>query len=65
MVVPSGRDTDMAIHRWRSGTMRTALENLSERFDVILIDTPPMGTSSFSLDLAGVAEHLILVIPPL
>jgi len=30
---------------------------------VILIDTPPMGTSSFSLDLAGVAEHLILVIP--
>ena len=63
MVVPSGRDTDMAIHRWRSGTMRTALENLSERFDVILIDTPPMGTSSFSLDLAGVAEHLILVIP--
>ena len=63
MVVPSGRDTDMAIHRWRSGTLRTALENLSERFDVILIDTPPMGTSSFSLDLAGVAEHLILVIP--
>ena len=63
MVVPSGRDTDMAIHRWRSGTMRTALENLSERFDVILIDTPPMGTSSFSLDLAGVAEHLVLVIP--
>ncbi len=63
MVVPSGRNTDMAIHRWRSSIMRVALENLTERFDVILIDTPPMGTSSFSLDLAGIAEHLVMVIP--
>ena len=63
MVVPCGRDSEMAIRRWRSGTLRRALEDLSERFDVILIDTPPMGTSSFSMDLSAVAEHLIMVIP--
>jgi len=65
MVVPSGRSTDMAVHRWRSSILRAALVDLSHRFDIILIDTPPMSTSSFSLDLAGVAGHLVVVIPHL
>jgi Mrp family chromosome partitioning ATPase len=63
VVVPSGRSTDMAVHRWRSSTLRAALTDLSRRFDMILFDTPPIGTSSFSLDLAGVARRLVLVVP--
>ena len=63
MVVPSGQSSEVAVHRWRSSTLRMALENLTEHYDIILLDTPPMGTSSFSLDLSGIAEHLVLVIP--
>jgi Mrp family chromosome partitioning ATPase len=63
MVVPSGRNTDMAVHRWRTATLRGALEQMSDHFDVVLIDTPPMGTSSFSMDLSSIAEHLVLVVP--
>jgi Mrp family chromosome partitioning ATPase len=63
MIVPAGRSTDMAVRRWRTATMRSALEDMTERFDVVLIDTPPMGTSSFSMDLSSIAEHLVLVIP--
>jgi Mrp family chromosome partitioning ATPase len=63
MIVPAGRSTDMAVRRWRTATMRSALEDMSERFDVVLIDTPPMGTASFSMDLSSIAEHLVLVIP--
>ncbi len=65
MIVPCGQDTEMAVRRWRSGTLRRALEDLSERFDVILIDTPPMGTSSFSVDFVSIAEHLVMVVPHL
>jgi Mrp family chromosome partitioning ATPase len=63
MVVPSGRSTDMAVHRWRSSVLRAALEDLSRRFDVILLDTPPMASSSFSLDLAVAAGRLVMVVP--
>jgi Mrp family chromosome partitioning ATPase len=65
MLVPCGQDPEMAVRRWRSGTLRRALEDLSERFDVILIDTPPMGTSSFSVDFVSIAEHLVMVVPHL
>jgi len=63
MVLPSGRDSDMAVHRWRTTTLRAALEGMTEAFDVVLIDTPPIGMSSFSLDLIATAEHVMLVIP--
>jgi tyrosine-protein kinase Etk/Wzc len=63
LVVPSGRNTDMAVHRWRTSTLRAALDDLGRRFDMILFDTPPVGSSSFSLDVAGVAGHLVLVVP--
>jgi Mrp family chromosome partitioning ATPase/capsular polysaccharide biosynthesis protein len=62
-VMPTGRDTNMAVHRWRSETMRSTLETLNRQFEIVLIDTPPLGTSSFGMDVAAAAGDVLLVIP--
>ncbi|HMD45472.1 MAG TPA: AAA family ATPase [Acidimicrobiales bacterium] len=62
-LLPSSTNADMAVHRWRPGSMRAVFEEATERFDVVLVDTPPVGSSSYGVDVAAAAEHVALVIP--
>jgi len=51
------------MHRWRPRTMRSAFEEAAERFEMVLVDDPPVGSSSYGLDVAAAAEHVIIVVP--
>ena len=61
-VLGSGLDPDLALTRWSSQSIRLALNDAKDHFDLILIDVPPVGTS-FGIDLARAAQNLLLVIP--
>jgi Mrp family chromosome partitioning ATPase len=63
MVVPCGRNVDMAVHRWRKEELKSALDQMMERFDMVLIDAPPIGAASFGLDIIATAGTVILVVP--
>jgi Mrp family chromosome partitioning ATPase len=62
-VVPSGRDYTMAMHRWKAARMRSVLEQVAAQFDVVLIDTPPVGMTSYALDVVAAAGQAVLVVP--
>jgi Mrp family chromosome partitioning ATPase len=63
MVLPSGLDPQLAINRWSPQAIRLALGDAKDQFDIILIDVPPVGSSSYGLDLAGASDHMVMVIP--
>jgi Mrp family chromosome partitioning ATPase len=63
MVIPSGRNADLAIHRWRPSALRDLLETLAERFDMVLIDCPPIGSASYGMDVIATVGRLIMVVP--
>jgi Mrp family chromosome partitioning ATPase len=62
-VLTSGLDPDLAMHRWSPQSIRLALRDAAEHFDIVLIDIPPVGSSSYGIDLADAAENLVLVVP--
>ena len=62
-VLTAGMDPNLAMHRWSPQSMRLALRDAAEHFDMVLIDVPPMGSSSYGMDLADASENLIMVIP--
>ena len=62
-VLTAGTDPNLAMHRWSPQSIRLALRDAAEHFDIVLIDVPPIGSSSYGMDLADAAENLIMVIP--
>jgi Mrp family chromosome partitioning ATPase len=62
-VMPSGLDPDLAVHRWSQQAITLALTDVKNHFDVVLIDVPPIGTSSYGLDLTAASDHLMMVVP--
>ena len=62
-VLTAGADPNLAMHRWSPQSIRLALRDATEHFDMVLIDVPPVGSSSYGMDLADAAENLIMVIP--
>ena len=62
-VLTAGTDPNLAMHRWSPQSIRLALRDAAEHFDMVLIDVPPIGSSSYGMDLADAAENLIMVIP--
>ena len=62
-VLTAGTDPNLAMHRWSAQSIRLALRDATEHFDMVLIDVPPVGSSSYGMDLADAAENLIMVIP--
>jgi Mrp family chromosome partitioning ATPase/capsular polysaccharide biosynthesis protein len=62
-VLTSGLDPQLAVNRWSHQAIRLALGDARSNYDVVLIDVPPVGTSSYGMDLASAADHLIMVIP--
>lgn len=62
-VVPSGRDYTMAVRRWRSARLRSVLEEMAEQFDFVVVDTPPVGMTSYALDVVATAGTVVLVVP--
>jgi Mrp family chromosome partitioning ATPase len=62
-VMPSGLDPDLAVHRWSQQAISLAFTDVKNHFDVVLVDVPPIGTSSYGLDLTAASDHLMLVVP--
>ena len=62
-VLTSGKDPDLALRRWSAQSIRLALNDATSHFDIVLIDVPPVGSSSYGIDLAGAASNLIMVVP--
>jgi hypothetical protein len=62
-VLTAGMDPNLAMHRWSPQSIRLALRDAAEHFDMVLIDVPPIGSSSYGMDLADASENLIMVIP--
>jgi uncharacterized protein involved in exopolysaccharide biosynthesis/Mrp family chromosome partitioning ATPase len=61
-VMPGGRVPPNPIELLASSRMRVLLDLLKKHFDVILIDSPPVGAMSDAAVLASQCEGLILVI---
>jgi hypothetical protein len=62
-VMPSGLDPDLAVHRWSQQAISLALTDVKNHFDVVLLDVPPIGTSSYGLDLTAASDHLMIIVP--
>jgi capsular exopolysaccharide synthesis family protein len=62
-VLPSGTTSDLNLSQvFHSPQISVLLDKLSEQFDLILIDTPPMIQFSDARLMAGFADGLILVV---
>jgi Mrp family chromosome partitioning ATPase/capsular polysaccharide biosynthesis protein len=57
----SGHKT-IALQRWRRDQLAAVIDTARGGFDVILIDSPPLGPLSFATDLAAVVGNTIAVI---
>ena len=55
-VLTAGTDPNLAMHRWSAQSIRLAPGHETEHFDMVLIDVPPVGSSSYGMDLADAAE---------
>jgi hypothetical protein len=62
-VLTSGMDPELAISRWSSQAIKLALDDATSQFDFVMVDVPPVGSSSYGVDLAGAIKNLLLVIP--
>jgi capsular exopolysaccharide synthesis family protein len=61
-IIPSGPIPPNPAELIMSAHMKTFVEQLSERFDKIVIDTPPIGLVSDGLILAEISDALIFVV---
>jgi Mrp family chromosome partitioning ATPase/capsular polysaccharide biosynthesis protein len=61
-ILGSGLDPDLALSRWSGQSIRLALADAQEHFDIVLVDVPPVG-SSFGMDLSRACRNLMLVVP--
>lgn len=58
-----GQNVDHAASLLRSTNARQVLSKLQERFDVVLVDAPPMMDRAEGSALASVADGVVLVVP--
>jgi capsular exopolysaccharide synthesis family protein len=61
-VVPAGRPTDDPTNLLASDCTKDILARLSELFDLVVIDSPPLDPVVDSLVLAQLVDHIVLVI---
>jgi len=61
--ISCGQSVDHASSLLRSTTSRAVLTKLQERFDVVLVDAPPMMDRAEGSALASVADGVVLVVP--
>jgi capsular exopolysaccharide synthesis family protein len=61
-VLPAGRNTDDPPNLLASERMKEVLASLAERFDLVVIDTPPLDPVVDALVLANMADSVVLVI---
>lgn len=61
--ISCGQSVDHAASLLRSTTSRSVLSKLQERFDVVLVDAPPMMDRAEGAALASVADGVVLVVP--
>jgi len=60
--LPAGRDTDGIADYMGSERMRALLEELSDNFDMIVIDTPPVLAVADAVALAPLVDGVLLVV---
>jgi Mrp family chromosome partitioning ATPase len=61
--ISCGQAVDHASSLLRSTTSRAVLTKLQERFDVVLVDAPPMMDRAEGSALASVADGVVMVVP--
>ena len=61
--ISCGQAVDHASSLLRSTTARQVLSKLQERFDVVLVDAPPMMDRAEGSALASVADGVVMVVP--
>ncbi len=64
LVVPTGEKTDESMSYLRSPRFRRALPRLTEGRDLVVIDAPPLLAVAETVDLAEMADGVILVVRP-
>lgn len=63
-VLPSGLIPPNPVELMQSDNMRKLLEGISEKYDYVVIDTPPINVVSDALSLADAVDGNIIVISP-
>ena len=61
--IACGQSVDHASSLLRSTTSRAVLSKLQERFDVVLVDAPPIMDRAEGSALASVADGVVMVVP--
>jgi capsular exopolysaccharide synthesis family protein len=60
--LPAGRDTDAIADLIGSDRMRALLETLSEQFDMIVLDTPPVLAVADAVSLGPLVDGILMVV---
>lgn len=63
MVLTPGADDRLAQRRWRAADLRRVLVEAAGAFDLVLVDTPPLAPSSFTMDAVAAGRNTVLVVP--
>ena len=63
-VLTSGAISENPIPLLRSPTMKTLMQTLSENYDCVIVDTPPLNGIADTIILGGMVDGLLLVVRP-
>jgi polysaccharide biosynthesis transport protein len=61
-IVPSGRYADNAAELLSSERFRQVKNHLSDKFDVILCDSPPIGVAADAMSISDSFEHFLIIV---
>ena len=61
-LVPIGREVENSLQLITSSRMQRLMDALAEEFDVILVDTPPIGVIADALELAKYCDGAMIVV---
>ena len=61
-IVPAGRDVSNPIGLINSAEFSTLLDSLAEQFDVVIVDTPPVGVVIDAVEISSSCDGVVMVI---
>lgn len=61
-IVPIGREVESSLQLLSSARMKPLMEELAHQFDIVLVDTPPVGVIVDSLEMAKYCSGALVVV---
>lgn len=62
-VVSCGPADQLELRRWRSNELRAVFDEAARSFDLVLVDAPPVATTSYAMDVVAATPNTVLIVP--